>query len=386
MAAKKRTTRRSHGEGSIYQNADGTHTVQVRINGRLIRRRAPDSQTAEALRKELTRQRDDGVSVGDGGQTLQTWLNAWYAQKARALKPKTLAEYRRLIEVYILPAIGSVPLGRLRPDQLQSLINSVEDDVRADGKGSGVRTARAVGALLREALKLAAERRLIPFSPMAGVALPKQKTVKVVPPTETQVGALLWHAHGDALEPLWHLYALLGLRRGEGLGLRWQDYDAEKRTIRIEQQVQEIGGRLVIGTPKSEAGDRVLPLPAEICALLDTRRGAQLARRIKRADTWVDHGLIFCSRDGGPLWPRNVEDEFYRLKEWAGLPASTTLHHLRHAVATLLDESGATEALKAEILGHTKATITQRYTAARLDAMRRVLERVADVIMKRRVG
>jgi integrase len=384
MAPKKRNTRRSNGEGSVYQNPDGSYTAALRINGRLVRRRAADTATAEALRRELVRQRDQGVAVGEGGQSLQTWLNAWFAQKARALKPKTLAEYRRIIEAYILPALGDTPLNRLRPDMLQALINSVEDDIKAEGRYSGTRSARAVGALLKEALTMATERRLIPYSPMAGVVLPKPKTVKVTPPTEAQIAALLDAAQGDPLEPLWHLYALLGLRRGEGLGLRWSDYDATARTLRVAQQVQEIGGALIIGTPKSEAGERVLPLPAVVCPLLDARRARQLAGRIKRADTWTDHDLIFCSRDGAPLWPRNVEDSYYALKAKAALPDATTLHHLRHAVSTLLDEHGASEALKADILGHTKQTITQHYTHGRLDAMRRALEGVAAAVAEQR--
>lgn len=386
MAAKKRATRRSRGEGSVYQNKDGSYTAAVRINGQLVRRRAPDAATAEAKRRELVALRDAGVDVGAGSQTLHAWLEAWMTQKARKLRPKTTSEYQRLMEAYILPAAGHVPLTRLRGDMLQALVNRVEDDIRAEGKASGVRTTNAVATLLKSALNLAVTRRLIPFNPMAGVELPKAETSRVVPPTEAQIAALLWHADGHALEPLWHLYALLGLRRGEGLGLRWQDYDAERRTLRIVQQVQEIDGALIVGPPKTDAGERLLPLSADICALLDERRRRQLERRIKRADTWQDRDLIFCSRDGSPLWPRNVEDEWYMLRAWAGLPATVRLHHLRHAVATMLDEQGATDALKAEILGHTKATITQRYTSGRLDAMRRMLGLVETAVRTAKVG
>ena len=382
MAPKKRA-RRGRGEGSIYQNKDGSYTVAIRIDGKLIRRRAANPATAEATRKELIAQRDAGINLGEGRQTVQAWLNSWYTQKARTLKPKTLGEYRRIIEAYILPVIGTTPLDRLRAGQLQALINGVEDDIRAQGNDTGKRTAQAVGRLLRAAMQLAAEQRVIPYSPMNGVTIPEHKAAKVVPPTEAQIGALLWHAEGDALEPLWHLYALLGLRRGEGLGLRWRGYDAAAQTIAITQQVQEIEGVLVVGSPKSDAGERTLPLSPAVCALLDARRAMQLRQRVKRGSTWVDHDLIFANRDGGPLWPRNVEDEFYRLRAWAGLPTTTTLHHLRRAVATLLDEQ-ATEVLKAEILGHEKKTITQRYTAARLDAMRRALARVEVAIAEAR--
>lgn len=377
--------RREPGEGSVYKDRHGQWWAAARIAGRLVRRRAPDRATAETLRRGLIAQRDQGIDVGAGGQRVEAWLNVFYALKARDLKPRTLGEYRRYIEGYILPAIGQEPLNKVRPDMLQALLDKTQDEIRAahGGRFSGGRTAQALATFMREAFGLAVERRLIPFNPMDGVRAPRHRSASPEPPTEDQIAALLAAAVGHPLEPLWHLYALLGLRRGEGLGLRWSDYDARAATLRIAQQVQAVDGARAIGTPKSEAGARVLPVPAAVCALLDQRRAAQLAQRVRRANTWQDHDLIFTSRDGGMLWPRNVEDDFYAIRGRAGLPATITMHALRHAVATLLDEAGASEALKAAILGHEKKTTTQRYTRGRLDAMRRVIEAVAADILRR---
>ena len=92
--------------------------------------------------------------------------------------------------------------------------------------------------------------------------------------------------------------------------------------------------------------------------------------------------MLFASSVGTPLWPRNVDREFYSLRDAAKLPTTMTLHALRHTTATLLDEVGASEALKAGILGHKTQTITQRYTHARLAAMRTVLDALSMRVLR----
>lgn len=384
MAAKRRgpRQRRRQGEGSVYCDRHGQWWAAVEVAGRVTRRRAPSEQAAEAKRAELVAQNARGVPVEQSGQTLEDWLNTWYTIKARALKPKTLAEYKRQIECYILPALGRYPIDKIKADMLQAFFHQTQDEIRGAGRFSGARTVQALAITLRQAFGLAVKRRLILYNPMDGVELQVHKPAKVEPPSEAQIAALLAAACGHPLEPLWHLYALLGLRRGEGLGVRWSDYDPQAMTIRIAQQVQSIeGDGRIVGPPKSDAGARVLPVPAAVCALLDQRKAAQLGLRVRRADRWQDNDLIFPNRDGGHLWPRNVEDDFYEIRGRAG--QAMTMHSLRHAVATMLDEAGASEALKADILGHEKATVTQRYTHSRVEAMRRVLEQVAEKVLGR---
>ncbi|MBA2309784.1 MAG: site-specific integrase, partial [Pseudonocardiales bacterium] len=78
--------------------------------------------------------------------------------------------------------------------------------------------------------------------------------------TVDQTARFLAHVRGSNLHPLFHLVALLGLRRGEVIGLRWCDVDVKARTLTVSDQVQEIDGRGVVCPPKSEASVRTVAL------------------------------------------------------------------------------------------------------------------------------
>lgn len=382
--ASRRKHRREKGTGSIYQLGNGRWQAALEIGGRTVRRTTVDRASAEAALQDLLDIRQRGVDLGATSQPLRTWLDTWLRQMQRSLSERAYTDYRHQIETYILPTLGEMPLNQIQSHHLQALINGIVDDIAAHTTHAGTRTAHLVATRLDAALELATLRNLIRTNPMRGVILPKDRPALIEPPTERQIAAFLSVARTHPQAPLWYAIALLGLRRGEGLGLTWSNVDLEQGTIRITQQVQALGTpqRLVISQPKSRAGIRMLPAPAVLLDLLRQHRIAQLEVRLRRADTWTDSDLVCCNRDGGALWPRSVSDAYYVLRTQAGLPPTIKLHHFRHALSTLLDENGATDALKAGILGHGTKNVTQRYTHARLAAMRQVLERVTEKVMR----
>lgn len=407
MAPKRRRKqgRRTKGEGSVYEYKRGGRTVwqaALTIDGKLHRRNGADRQAAELALEELKKLRDAKIDIGGGEQTVRVWLATWLDVMRPDLRESTYLNYKAQIETYVTPEIGDVRLCDLDANAIQQLLDGIIAGIKRASKGtrSGTRTQFVVAQRLDAALDLAVERRLIPFSPMDGVKVRRDKAAKVVPPTPEQVAAMLALVRAPLTQPngplramldlndavLFHAYGLLGLRRGEGLGLRWADLDWEARTIRVTQQIKYTVTRgRTVADPKSEAGARLLPVPAVLYDLLHRLHAAQAVVRLRRGDTWVDHGLIVCNRDGGPLWPRDVLGRWHLLRGPAGMP-SATIHHLRHSVATLLDEAGASEAIKRDVLGHESANVTQRYTAARIDAMREKLERVAERVVTRKVG
>ncbi len=89
---------------------------------------------------------------------------------------------------------------------------------------------------------------------------------------------------------------------------------------------------------------------------------------------------MFCNRNGGPLWPRSITDDWYTLKEQASPPEAVTLHQFRHTLSSLLDDLGASESVKQRILGHGPKNVTQRYTYASIETMRRYLDEIAVLV------
>lgn len=99
------------------------------------------------------------------------------------------------------------------------------------------------------------------------------------------------------------LILVLGLRRGELLGLTWPMVDLETAQLEVGYSLQRIGGRLVHGETKTEASDAVLPLPAICLAALRLHHQAQAAVKDAAGPFWIPTGHVFTTRDGLPLDP-----------------------------------------------------------------------------------
>jgi integrase len=100
---------------------------------------------------------------------------------------------------------------------------------------------------------------LIPRNVARLVELPEWHAGTIRPWTAEEARRFLAVSESDPLHAVFVLLVLYGLRRGEVLGLRWQDIDSQAGTIRIEQQVQRVGGEMHIGPVKTRAGHRNLP-------------------------------------------------------------------------------------------------------------------------------
>ncbi|WP_130332571.1 tyrosine-type recombinase/integrase [Micromonospora kangleipakensis] len=151
---------------------------------------------------------------------------------------------------------------------------------------------------------------------------------------------------------------LLGLRRGEALGLRWEDVDLVEGIIFVRQTLQRLGGQLVFGPVKSDESERIIALPVPCLTALRQHRVAQDAERKIAGKDWKDSGLIFTTGIGTPIEPRNLNRHFGRLLDRAGLRRIRS-HDLRHSCATLLYEQGVPIEKIQDILGHSSPTITK---------------------------
>lgn len=171
---------------------------------------------------------------------------------------------------------------------------------------------------------------------------------------------------------VYHLLLALGLRRGEGLGLGWDDLDWEAGTVQIRRQVQAINTKVVISEyTKTDSGRRTLPVAPTLLARLRVHWHNQQEERALMGAGWNERGLVFVTENGTPVSPSNLARHYRMLLACAGL-APLRLHDLRHTCATLLGERTSDRVISA-ILGHTPGTITAHYARVTLAAMREAL-------------
>jgi integrase len=183
------------------------------------------------------------------------------------------------------------------------------------------------------------------------------------PLTLPQIHQFLEAAHGHRLEALFILALSTGMRRGELLGLKWQDLDLERGTLQVRRILSKIPGKLPgrgfeEAEPKAERGRRSIVLPTFTVEALKRHRLKQLEAKRKAGPAWQEHDYVFCTSVGTHLNPtHDVLHVLKALLQKAGLP-HIRFHDLRHSAATMLLEMKVHPKIVQEILGHSEISIT----------------------------
>ena len=282
------------------------------------------AEAAEAkARTELAR----GEYVEQSAETVGDLLTRWLTTVARhQVRPTTLQGYESTIRVHIIPYLGNVRVQKLTAGRLQSFYSEQID------AGIGTRSLNLAHLRLSQALDMAEREGLVNRNVCKVVDPPRHKAKSGKAWTEEEAGRFLDVAEQHFLHPLWALELATGLRRGELLGLRWQDVDLDAGVIHVRQAISILRGAPVVTAPKTDAARRTMPLPTDVAEAMREHRKAWVARRLA-ADTW-EGDLVFCTRDGKPLNPNNLYRYYYELIEQAGVPR-IRLHDARHTHGTM---------------------------------------------------
>ena len=150
---------------------------------------------------------------------------------------------------------------------------------------------------------------------------------------------------------------MTGMRRGEALGLRWEDVDLENGRLCVRRALIPCAREVVVSEPKTARGRRVVALDAETVAVLKAEAARQLSDQHEEGDAWLDSGYVFTREDGHELDPEDVTRHFRQAVKKAMLP-SIRLHDLRHTHATLALRAGVHPKVVSERLGHASVLIT----------------------------
>jgi integrase len=399
---RKRQLKRNDGEGSRWydQKRGLFFGYECGSDGNPLPTRSSKTEAGlEAKLLELREHDAKGLTVVSVKGSVAEYLNNWAklelkpkeGKRESGLKRNTMAFYQYIILKHLTPPtpkdgerpnhdhFGNTEMKKLDAKTIQLWISGLEVKYAP-------RTVRHIFKVLQRALAYAVLNGDLRVNPCTIVKLSPKPKKKVIPMFGEDAAKFLAAANQSPLAVLYNTMFRLGLRRGETLALQWSNISEDWRTLSIENTVSrvrlagEATSHLVVDTPKTQSGKRIVTLGAGLVALLKKHKkallewrmahGRQLIKRdrepieVLRAEgdkrKWSEEDLIFPTSDGTLMEPRNLNRDFSLLLKTAKLTGKGySPHKLRHGFATAMLDSGEDIRVVSEFLGHADTRTTQ---------------------------
>lgn len=352
--------RRSNGEGSIRKRRDGRwegrYTAGINPEtGKQVFKNVlgkTQAEVKEKLAKALAENQKLDFSKR-GKYNIAQWMDEWFENVCKIkVRPSSHQTYRGYIDRHIAPNIGKIPLEKLSAMDVQKLYRKLltggrvaRAESRNQPKGLSAKTVRNINQVISSAMNFAVAQRILAQNPCKAVALPnlEHREMQTIP--AAQLVVFLDEAKASGVYELYYIELATGLRRGELLGLKWEDIDLTAGVIRVRRQVSRIDGKIVEAPLKTKNAYRTVTISPQAVEVLN-------AQKAKTNDEYV-----FPSPNGGPISPDSVNNMLKRVLKRAGIPR-VRFHDLRHTFATLALQNGVDIKTVSGMLGHFSAGFT----------------------------
>jgi integrase len=264
--------------GSIRARGDG-YEISVSagidpVSGhrRRLYRHARTKREAERELTRLLAEVDAGSFADPGRLTVAAYMrDRWLPHQRTRLRDRTWRRYEGLLDRHILPAIGSVPMAKLRPAHVQAVVDAMT------GAGLAPRTVVQGYRVLSSALRQAVRWQLLGSNPAAAASPPRPERARLSIPDADAVSRIIAASGSDWFHVAVVLAASSGMRRGEVLGLCWQDVDLDGGLVRISSALEPVGDELVLVDPKTSRARRPIELPDGTMSMLRRLRRTRLS-------------------------------------------------------------------------------------------------------------
>ncbi|MEU6550178.1 site-specific integrase [Streptomyces sp. NPDC046915] len=403
---RKRT--RANGEGTVYQRKDGRWESAAYVLGpgnTRKRIRVYGATRKEALAKltEKIAASNRGVPVISAQDSVAAYLTYWLNNVAvHHLRETTHTRYTAVVEHYLIPGLGRKRLAKLTAKDVRTWLNELRTvcqcctrgiDARRNPNAQASRRPRCcalgqccrkrlspltlayIHSVLKSALEHAVREEEIPRNVARNVRTGTPRPRRFNPLTADEARQFLAAAQGHRLAALFELALRTGLRKGELLGLRWEDLDLDGGTATIRRTLQRTtsGGLATLPT-KTISSERRIALPASCVTSLRGHRELQAGEKEQTGSAWQGSGYVFTRPDGHPIEPATLNRHFNTLLRDARL-RPIRFHDLRHSTATLLLEQGVELVVIKELLGHAHIGVTATvYAHVRLRLQRQAID------------
>jgi integrase len=316
---------------------------------------------AQAELTHLLAQIQDGSHVQPNRLSVAEHVRARVAQwrAAGTISPKTGERYEELVQYQLVPFLGTIPLQKLRAQDIETWHTSLRSRGRQDGTG-GVSnwTIRHAHKVLSKALREGVRHGLVLKNVATEERPPKTNAEKMQILTPEQVSELPAKLAGRSIYAPVVVALFTGLRRGELLALRWTHVDLEHKMLCVQEALEEtVEYGIRRKATKTQSGQRKITLPDITVETLREHRRQQLEVRLALGlGKLPNDALVFSTPEGHALMPNSFSSTWAKVAAELGLGIS--FHALRHTHASQLIEAGVDVVTIARRLGHASPAIT----------------------------
>jgi integrase len=232
-----------------------------RSRSRQARVSAPTRRECDEKVRKLLAQPQDPIYHGPDKSTVAEYIASWLKSVEPGLRPSTFRRYKHMMTGHVIPCLGHIKPAKLTALDVQRFY--------ADRHKSGLSstTVHHVHVVLHRALKQAVRWGMIPSNETEIVDAPKRTLPDVDVWDGAQVGRFFEKSGAHSLAALWRLALLTGMRRGELLGLKWDDISLDDARLSVRRTLSRDAGEVwELGAPKTKAGRRSIALPASCVA------------------------------------------------------------------------------------------------------------------------
>lgn len=336
------------------KRADGTFEKRITVDG--VRYSIYGRSAKELVQKEqeIRKAIESGIYTDNRKLTLDKYFEEWLTGKRNGTKGNTLKTYKSYYYKHVSPLIGSRKVQQVERRELMALQRDIAGRL-------SVSTCNTVLKMLKVVFNDAVQDAVISKSPAHGIKALKDTDAKA---SETYHRALTEQEQRDFMKELesdyyYEFVALLlctGMRSGEAAALTWDDIDYKQNVIHVTKTATfNEDGTTTVGSPKSEAGRRDIPLNDSIKDILSKQRKKQgsIIQIENRVFTAVYGGMVHNHAVN-----RAISDAIARLEEKGKTIEHFTAHALRDTFATRYIEQGGNPQTLKTILGHTSLAMT----------------------------
>ena len=336
---------------------------------------------AEKFLTEKLRELDTGILIDTKKMKYSSYLDYWIKETFNNLEITTKEGYIQKIEKHIKPNLGNLYLEDIKPLHLQNLYNKLLSSGRLNGKGGlSNRTVISIHRIIHSSLEQAVKWQLLIRNVAYSVEPPKAKKYKANYLTDEQTEKLLYVAQSTDIYIPIAIAIYTGARRGEILGLNWNNVNLEKGYIKIIDNLCSTNNGLIIKQPKTSSGIRTIAISKTLIKILKIHRKKQLENKMLYGKEYKDNNMVCCYKDGHLFNPKRFSSKFNELLIKYDLPI-IRFHDLRHSHASLLVKLGVQPKEISQRLGHSNIGITMDLYSHLYDDMdRKVAEKFDRLI------